>query len=892
MGTTDNAGLAFRTNNTEHIRITPSGNVGIGTSNPAQKLDVQGSIVIGASSGISDYNEVNINRGRLKFSTEADNNHAIYNNFRNIDGEGAWDGIKMNVYNGLNVRVGHDGSTPALFINSSGYTGLGTTTPVSRLDVAAGEGWISAAFSGNGGTDRVVIGNINNNATIGAHNSSFTAWGKLNVNTDGVSVGGNVIMGIGSQVGIGTPEPDASAILDVSSTSKGFLPPRMTAAQRSAISSPATGLTLYQTDGTKGLYNYNGTSWNPVYQPITESDPVFLASAAGSISSTDVNHWNSAYGWGNHASAGYLKNYTETDPVYLASTAAGITTGNISNWNTAYGYGQGWKMTGNSGTNPSFNFLGTADNVGFAIRTNNTERLRISSTGNVGIGTDSPVQKLDVQGNIAIKASTGRYDRNEVQVNRGRINFSSLANDNNHVIYNNGNNIDGEGAWDGIKMNVYNGLNVRVSQSGAASALYIDSDGDVGLGTTSPTQKLDIGGSMTIAESYGGIAEYMINVNRGRLKFSSDNDNNHAIYNNYRNIDGEGAWDGLKMNVYAGLNVRTGHNGAKSALYVNSIGNVGINTTSPSYQLTVNGSVAIRETGASPTYYSVLTAGDQSQNITYTLPTSYPAGDGYYLKANSSGIMSWSNSAITEVQTLADVLALGTDAGNRQIVNIAAQAIGTTTPNASAALEVNSTTKGVLMPRLTKVQIAAIASPTEGLLVYNTTAKALAYYDGNAWFGFDDKLIFEIGDTFEGGIIFYIDGTGRHGLICAPSDQGSATWGCYGTNLPGAEGTAIGTGNQNTIDIMSGCSTAGIAARICGDLSLNGYSDWYLQSKDELNLMYTNLKVNGMGGFANAWYYSSSEIGPESAHAMNFGTGTWDGATKSYPQSVRAIRAF
>jgi predicted DNA-binding antitoxin AbrB/MazE fold protein len=56
--------------------------------------------------------------------------------------------------------------------------------------------------------------------------------------------------------------PDASAMLDVKSTSKGFLSPRMTAAQRGAIESPATGLMVYQTDATAGYYYYNGASWN------------------------------------------------------------------------------------------------------------------------------------------------------------------------------------------------------------------------------------------------------------------------------------------------------------------------------------------------------------------------------------------------------------------------------------------------------------------------------------------------------------------------------------------------------------------------------------------------------------------------------------------------------
>src|SRR5678815_2471800 len=62
-------------------------------------------------------------------------------------------------------------------------------------------------------------------------------------------------------VGIGTTIPDASALLDLTSTTKGVLLPRMTAAQRTAIVAPATGLQVYQTDGTKGFYYFDGATW-------------------------------------------------------------------------------------------------------------------------------------------------------------------------------------------------------------------------------------------------------------------------------------------------------------------------------------------------------------------------------------------------------------------------------------------------------------------------------------------------------------------------------------------------------------------------------------------------------------------------------------------------------
>ena len=141
-----------------------------------------------------------------------------------------------------------------------------------------------------------------------------------------------------------------------------------------------------------------------------------------------------------------------------------------------------------------------------------------------------------------------------------------------------------------------------------------------------------------------------------------------------------------------------------------------------------------------------------------------------------------------------------------------------------------------------------------------------------------------------------------HGLIAAPSDQSSgAEWGCRLILISGAGGTAIGTGNQNTIVIMNDCSTAGIAARICGDLVLNGYNDWYLPSKDELNKLYLNkTAVGGFASSASIRYWSSTEggscgscpVGIFGAWNQSFSNGTQFDDPRNITLSVRAVRAF
>jgi len=163
--------------------------------------------------------------------------------------------------------------------------------------------------------------------------------------------------------------------------------------------------------------------------------------------------------------------------------------------------------------------------------------------------------------------------------------------------------------------------------------------------------------------------------------------------------------------------------------------------------------------------------------------------------------------------------------------------------------------------------------------------------------------LIEIGQNYQGGIVFYLDGSGG-GLIAAPNDQTtSAEWGCYLSEVNGANGIIIGSGIQNTMDIQNAnCqpnnSVNLIASNVCDTLTLNGYDDWFLPSKDELNTMYQNigsgnsLGFGNIGGFALTYYWSSTEIDSVRACKQNFGTGTQGDYCKYAGYYVRAIRAF
>jgi hypothetical protein len=112
--------------------------------------------------------------------------------------------------------------------------------------------------------------------------------------------------------------------------------------------------------------------------------------------------------------------------------------------------------------------------------------------------------------------------------------------------------------------------------------------------------------------------------------------------------------------------------------------------------------------------------------------------------------------------------------------------------------------------------------------------------------------------------------------------------------ITNATGTAIGTGKANTAAIIASQGAGVYAAKLCDDLVVGIYKDWYLPSKDELNLMYTNIGqgVTNGGGFASNNYWSSTEHDNYNAWDHYFYAGNQGTSHKGNVLYARAVRTF
>jgi tetratricopeptide (TPR) repeat protein len=168
-----------------------------------------------------------------------------------------------------------------------------------------------------------------------------------------------------------------------------------------------------------------------------------------------------------------------------------------------------------------------------------------------------------------------------------------------------------------------------------------------------------------------------------------------------------------------------------------------------------------------------------------------------------------------------------------------------------------------------------------------------------------DADTFKIGSKYAGGIVIYIDKSGNHGLVCAEKDFGEAVWGSEGKIEAYGDVISNGHGMRYTKKIVEHLSwyiqkgffsttktPAPTAARLCLESNHNGFSDWYLPTLKELELMYQTYKKNNLRTFQASYYWSSSESGDSFARYINFNTGEASFCSRNMANCVRAVRAF
>ena len=148
-----------------------------------------------------------------------------------------------------------------------------------------------------------------------------------------------------------------------------------------------------------------------------------------------------------------------------------------------------------------------------------------------------------------------------------------------------------------------------------------------------------------------------------------------------------------------------------------------------------------------------------------------------------------------------------------------------------------------------------------------------------------------IGENFGGGIVFYVDAVGLHGLVAAPSDQSvNIQWRNAKAVFPNAIRDGIGAGSYNTELIIASQGAGNYAAITCAKYSGAGFGDWYLPSKYELNLLFIHKVL--IGGFGIDRYWSSKSDEKGLAWAQDFNSGQQLNLTTLFSLPVRAIRAF
>ncbi len=285
---TDNVGIGTSTpagplDVNGKLTVLSTGNVGIGTANPARTLDIQAATAtqeVKSTTGTNNvFTKYTNTSGALYVGNESSAGGSI------LPGSTAYAGI-INQSGALPLQFGTNNNLK-MTILSAGNVGIGTTNPGQKLEVVGnilasgtvygsnflngsvnslglgfptigGQVGIGLAGAFNSGGQYIIKGSYNNDTTIAPARDDNSNAGDIVIRGGGAERARFMANG---NVGIGTTSPGVSNLLELSSTTKGLVLPRMTKAQRDAIATPVAGMEVYQTDNTPGLRVYNGTNW-------------------------------------------------------------------------------------------------------------------------------------------------------------------------------------------------------------------------------------------------------------------------------------------------------------------------------------------------------------------------------------------------------------------------------------------------------------------------------------------------------------------------------------------------------------------------------------------------------------------------------------------------------